>query len=69
MNKSVSSSVNHAVDAQSQESAANITLSKAKQMEAERHEDPDWTARIIKIDNKTMALKWVRTDSINSGVF
>ena len=35
---------------------------------AERHDDPNWIAVTVREDNKTMRLKWIKTDKINKEI-
>lgn len=47
---------------------AQIVLDRAKEQQRIKQNDPNYTAVIIREDNKTSRLKWLRTDKVNKEI-
>ena len=47
---------------------ANKVLDLARQQQRAKESDPNYTAVIIRDDNKTSRLKWIKTDKTNKEI-
>ncbi len=66
--KSISNSVLHAIDRCKQSDKDKTGLELAKKLEAEKEADPNWTAKVVQLDNGAEAMRWVRTDELNKSL-
>jgi hypothetical protein len=67
-NKSPKSSKDDSILALTEKQKAQIVLNLANEQQTSREKNPNLTAHIIRADNKTARLHWIKTDELNKEI-
>jgi hypothetical protein len=67
-NKSPKSSKDDSILALTEKQEAEIVLNLAHEQQTAREKNPNLTAHVIRADNKTSRLHWIKTDELNKEI-